>query len=92
MVENRSELLNAVYREISEKLGLNVATEIYQMFKGQQISFPVRFFDPVMIQRRIQEEYDGTNIRALAVKYNYSEKTIRRILKNRSTENQTSEP
>ena len=81
MAENNPELLNTVYKEISEKLGMEIALEIYRMFKGQQISFPVRFFNPAIIQKSIIEEYDGTNVRMLAVKYDYSEKTIRRIIK-----------
>lgn len=56
--------------------------EIYQMFKGQQINFPVRFCNPTRMQQIIVKEYDGTNIRTLAIKYNYSEKTIRRIIKD----------
>lgn len=82
MAENDPGLLNAVYKEISEKLGMNTAMSIYQMFKGQQISFPTRFFNPAMIQQAIIQEYDGTNVRTLAIKYNYSEKTIRRIIKD----------
>ena len=35
MAENDPELLNSIYREISEKLGMDTAMEIYQMFKGQ---------------------------------------------------------
>lgn len=81
MPKNNSELLNAVYREISEKLGMDTAMEVYQMFKGQQINFPVRFFNPAKIQQMVLQEYDGTNIRTLATKYNYSEKTVRRIIK-----------
>lgn len=82
MAEKDSELLNAVYKEVSEKLGMDTAMEIYQMFKGQQINFPVRFFNPTRIQQIIVKEYDGTNIRTLAIKYNYSEKTVRRIIKD----------
>lgn len=81
MTETDAELLNNIYREISEKLGMDTAMELYRMFKGQQISFPVRFFNPVRIQQLIVQEYDGSNIRTLAIKYNYSEKTVRRILK-----------
>ena len=81
MAEGSPELLNNVYREVSEKLGMDTAIEIYRMFKGQQISFPVRFFNPAMIQQSIIEEYDGTNVGLLAIKYDYSEKTIRRIIK-----------
>lgn len=81
MAENDSELLNNVYREISEALGMDTAMRIYQMFKGQQISFPTRFFNPARIQQIIVQEYDGTNIRVLAVKYGYSEKTVRRMIR-----------
>lgn len=81
MAESDSELLNSVYKEISEKLGMDTAMEIYRMFKGQQISFPIRFFNPEMIKRNIVQEYDGTNIRTLAIKYSYSEKSVRRIIK-----------
>ena len=75
------ELLNNVYKEISERLGMDTAMEIYRMFKGQQISFPVCFFNPAKIQKLIIEEYNGTNLKILATKYNYSEKTVRRIIK-----------
>ena len=81
MAVNNPELLNAVYKEISEKLGMDTAMSIYQMFKGQQISFPVRFFNSERIKQIIMREYNGENIRMLAIKYNYSEKSIRRIIK-----------
>ena len=51
MAVNDPELLNSVYKEVSEKLGMDVAMSIYQMFKGQQISFPMRFFNPERIQK-----------------------------------------
>ena len=82
MAEKDPELLNGVYREISEKLGMDTAMEIYKMFRGQQINFPVRFFSPAKVQQIILKEYNGENIRALAIKYNYSEKTVRRIIKD----------
>ena len=82
MAVNDPELLNSVYREISEKMGMDTAMEIYHLFKGQQICFPIRFFNPVRIQQIIVQEYDGSNIRTLAIKYGYSEKTIRRIIKD----------
>ena len=82
MNNNESELLNDVYRDISEKLGLDAAIEVYRMFKGQQITFPVHLFNSKRIQTEIIKEYDGTNINVLAKKYGYSEKTIRRIIKD----------
>lgn len=74
-------LFHKVYKEISEELGIETALTIHQMFKGTQVSFPVRFLDSQCVKEMIVKEYDGTNIKMLAKKYDYSEKTIRRIIK-----------
>lgn len=76
------ELYNDIYREISEIVGLEDTLKLYLRFKGQQVSFPVRLYNPQMIQQSVIKEYDGTNISALALKYDYSEKTIRRMIKD----------
>lgn len=78
-----SKLFNTVYWEISEELGIEVAVKIYQMYKGTQVSFPTRLFNHDYVKSRVVVEYDGKNIKQLALKYGYSEKTIRRMLKNR---------
>jgi Mor family transcriptional regulator len=82
MVQKESELYNAVYKEISEIVGLDATLKIYLRFKGQQVSFPVRLYNPHLIQRNVIKEFDGTNIRSLAQKYDYSEKTIRRMIRD----------
>lgn len=76
------ELYNDIYKEISEIVGLEDTLKIYLRFKGQQISFPVRLYNPHIIQQNVIQEYDGTNIAELAQKYDYSEKTIRRMIKD----------
>ena len=43
------------------------------------IQWPNR--NPERIQKIILQEYDGTNIKMLAIKYGYSEKTVRRIIR-----------
>jgi len=90
MAVNDPEMLNSIYRDISENLGMDIAMEIYRMFKGQQICFPMRFFNPQQIQKLVIQEYDGTNIKTLAIKYDYSEKTIRRIISHNATNQPTS--
>ena len=81
-LERESELYNTVYREMSEIIGLDATLKVYLRFKGQQITFPVRLYNPQLIQQNVIEEFDGTNIRALAKKYDYSEKTIRRMIRD----------
>ena len=81
LAEGDPDLLNGVYREICVELGIGAVISIYKMYKGQQINFPMRLFNPARIQKQIRQEYDGTNIKSLAKKYDYSEKTVRRIIR-----------
>ena len=81
-MEREAELYNFVYREMSEIIGLDATLKIYLRFKGQQITFPVRLYNPQLIQQNVIKEFDGTNVRTLAKKYDYSEKTIRRMIRD----------
>ena len=82
ILKKEVELYNDIYKEISEIVGLEATLKIYLRFKGQQVSFPVRLYSPHLIQQNVIKEYDGMNIAELAQKYDYSEKTIRRMIKD----------
>lgn len=81
MTEKDLELLNDIYRDISDALGMEIACGIHRLLKGQQVCFPMHFFNPSRVYKLVVSEYDGTNIKQLAMRYDYSEKTIRRILR-----------
>ena len=82
MKDKNAEFFNEIYREISAAIGIEAAERIHNMYKGQQITFPVHIYNSKLLQNRIAEEYNGSNLRYLAQKYDYSEKTLRRMLKN----------
>ena len=73
--------LNDVYRDIATEIGIENAMAIYRLFHGAQISFPNRLFSKEYTHKAIINEYNGENVLQLAQKYNYSERTIWRILK-----------
>ena len=79
--DSSKNVFNAVYNEISEAFGVDVAIQMYQTYKGMQISFPTRLFNPEYVKNQVPIEYDGKNIKQLAKKYDYREKTIRRMVK-----------
>ena len=74
--------LNEVYREIADEIGIENALVIYRMFHGTQVSFPNRLFSKEFIRNAILKEYNGKNASQLALKYNYSERSIWRIIKS----------
>ena len=75
--------LQDVYREIADEIGIENALVIYRMFRGTQVSFPNRLFSKEFIRCAIKKEYNGTNTAQLALKYNYSERSIWRIIKSK---------
>lgn len=74
--------LNEIYREIADEIGIENTIRIFNLFHGTQISFPNRLFSKDHIHKAIIKEYDGKNALQLAQKYNYSERSIWRILKS----------
>lgn len=80
MSEQKLEHLNGIYKDIAENLGLETAKKIYTHYKGLQVTFPVRFLSKEYIQEKIFREYNGSNTRELARKYQYSERWIREII------------
>lgn len=78
---NDIDALSEVYREIAELIGYDNAIVIYTHFKGQQITFPIKFFNTEYLKNCIIEKYDGTNAKMLSRKYGYSERWIKELVK-----------
>lgn len=74
--------LCGVYAEIAILLGVDAALQLHSRFRGTQVSFPVELLSREYIFAQIKKEYNGFNIRELATKYGYTEKWIRKIVKD----------
>lgn len=80
-----AEQLNGFYRDIALDMGVEVAVQMYEHFKGLQVVFPTKLLDSEYIQNQILKEYDGKNYKHIALKYGYSERWVRKIIKSRTT-------
>lgn len=75
--------LNGVYETMSELIGFDNVLKLYENFRGSQVNFPTRLFSKEFVLQEALRLYDGTSesINSIAVKYGYSERTIRKLLK-----------
>ncbi|MBE6737529.1 MAG: Mor transcription activator family protein [Ruminococcus sp.] len=78
----KCEDLNGAYSELASILGVDAVLKIHDKYRGTQISFPVELFSREFIKAQIIEDYNGRNIKELASKFGYTEKWIRKILKD----------
>lgn len=77
----KSEHLNGAYSELAELIGIDAVLKIHSTYRGTQIFFPVELYSKDFIAKQIVTDFNGHNIRQLAIKYGYTEKWIRKILK-----------
>ncbi len=86
--DKNSSTLNGVYETISDLIGFDNAVKLYENFRGSQVNFPTRLFSKDFVLQEALKVYDGTSesINLIAVKYGYSERTIRKLLRNHINE------
>lgn len=75
------ECLNSAYCELANLLGIDAVLKIHAEYHGQQVFFPMELFSKDFIKQQIIDEYDGGNVKQLATKYGYTEKWVKKILK-----------
>lgn len=88
MSKENGPVLNGVYEQMSELIGFDNTVKIHENFSGSQINFPTRLFSKEFVLQEAIRSYDGTSesINKIAIKYNYSERTIRKLLRNHLNE------
>jgi len=73
---------NGIYEELALLVGIDTVIKIYDAFKGQQITLPKRLFSQEFVTEQILKCCTDTQtIKAMALKYGYTERWIRSILK-----------
>lgn len=73
--------LYEIYGEMTQLVGYENMMKLYEYYKGQQLSFPTRLYCKQYILDLLNDEYDGTNTRELSRKTGYSERWVRRLIK-----------
>ena len=76
-----SDLLQESYEQLNEILGAEQMLKVFEIYRGRQISFPMRLYDHKKVAQRIVDEYDGHNLAQLTHKYDYSQRWIRQIIR-----------
>lgn len=75
---------NQIYRDFAKLIGVEDTLKIYESYRGLQITMPLRLTSSEQIKQIVHREYDGTNLKELALFYGYSERHLRRLLKDKS--------
>lgn len=86
-----AESFAGIYKEIARAISVDVAVEMYNLFRGQQIIFPQRLYDQDFVITYVKENYDGHNIRELSHMFNYSDRRVRQIIRQIRSKDKSSD-
>lgn len=73
--------LHGVYKEMVQLVGIESMKILYEHYKGQQITFPVRLYSKQYVERVLITQYDGTNAKELSRELGYSERWIKALIR-----------
>lgn len=91
MRELTPEQLAEPYRKIADSIGVENTIQLAAMFQGTPIYFPK--FDGSIYElrnKRIRDEFNGSNHKELALKYDLTERWVYAIVSQEIDENQLS--
>ena len=76
-------MYNGIYEDMVDYLGLDITVKIYERYKGQQVTFPVKLHSMEYIISQLSNSSSGKEIKDIARKYDYSEQWIRRMIRKK---------
>lgn len=71
---------NEIYQQLFEIVGLELSLKLFDELRGLQINFPTRLISSKNIGAIVLDHYNGTNLKQLAHKLDYSERHLRRLI------------
>lgn len=74
-----------LYSDLVEIVGERHVKEIYNLFQGQEVSFPMRLFTPEYVVNLALTD-TNKDLRELAREYGYNEKYLKRLVNQRKQE------
>lgn len=79
-MKKKYENYSGVYKEMIEILGEEATLKIYENFRGQQVTFPMRLHSKEYVEQYIMKNYNGKNIREISRKVGYTCNWVQQVI------------
>ena len=79
-MKSNSDKYSGIYKELVDLLGEEDTLKIYESFRGQQVTFPMRRYSKKYIKEYIIENYNGRNIKQLSKELGYTCNWIQQLI------------
>ena len=89
-MSKKSENYRGIYKDMVEVLEHDITLKVYENYKGQQITFPMRLYSDKYIIDYLNKNYDGKNLKQISRKLGYTCNWLQKVI-NKNGINKNSE-
>ena len=80
-MNNKSENYSGIYKDMVEVLGHDITLKVYENYKGQQVTFPMRLYSKSYIVEYLIKNYNGKNLKELSRQLGYTSNWLQQVIK-----------
>ncbi|EGT3616826.1 Mor transcription activator family protein [Clostridium perfringens] len=83
-MSKKSENYSGIYKDMVEVLGEEITLKIYENYRGQQVTFPMRLYSKSYILEYLTKNYNGKNLKELSRNLGYTCNWLQQVIKRES--------
>lgn len=83
-MNKKSENYGGIYKDMVEVLGEEITLKIYENYRGQQVTFPMRLYSKSYILEYLTKNYNGRNLKELSRKLGYTCNWLQQVINKES--------
>lgn len=76
----KSDNYSGIYKDMVEILGEEITLRIYENYRGQQVTFPMRLYSRKYIIEYLMKNYNGKNLKELSRKLGYTSNWLQQVI------------
>ncbi|CUO81937.1 Mor transcription activator family protein [Clostridium perfringens] len=80
-MKRKSDNYSGIYKDMVEILGEEITLKIYENYKGQQVTFPMRLYSKSYIVEYLIKNYNGKNLKELSRQLGYTSNWLQQVIK-----------
>lgn len=80
-MNNKSENYSGIYKDMVEVLGEEIVLKIYDNYRGQQVTFPMRLYSKKYIIKYLMQNYNGKNLKEISMELGYTCNWLQQLIR-----------
>ena len=80
-MSKKSENYRGIHKDMVEVLGHDITIKVYENYKGQQITFPMRLYSDKYVIDYLNKYYNGRNLKQISKNLGYTCNWLQKVIK-----------